>query len=146
MLQAQDEPWLSFPDTLWPCGTATTTHIDRIDSPMVVLEELPELDARSVMMNGAWYGGRHALALPTDEGVELLPLLGDESVDEVRVPPMKLLGNGRAQAVATEQPHPEASLQRGIEGHRLPEFSQHHDLRDHIPVVYHGRVCSGMTR
>lgn len=99
MLQAQDEPWLSFPDTLWPCGTATTTHIDRIDSTMVVVEELPELGARSVVVRGAWYGLKYALALPSNEGVELLPLVGEEPLDEVRVIPMELLGNGRAQAV-----------------------------------------------
>jgi hypothetical protein len=99
MLQAQEEPWLSFPDTLWPCGTVTTTHIKGIDSTMVVLEELPELGARSVMTYGAWYGGHHALALPSVEGVELLPLLGEASVQEVRVVPMELLGNGRPQAI-----------------------------------------------
>jgi hypothetical protein len=98
LLQAQEGPWLSFPDTLWPCGTVTTTHIKGIDSTMMVLEELPELRARSVLTYGNWYGGHHALALPSGEGVELLPLLGDGSVQEVRVLPMELLGNGRPQA------------------------------------------------
>jgi len=90
---------LYLPDTIWPCGTATTTHIDRIDSPVVVMEELPELGARSVLTYGAWYGGRYALALPTDKGFELLPLLGDETVNEVRVVPLELLRNGRPQAI-----------------------------------------------
>lgn len=96
-LRAQEAHF--FPDSIFFGEPATVQHVLALDSSGTVVAELPEVQARLIETNGAWYGSRYVLAVATTAGYDLHPIIGDDRVDEVHVSTADVRGNGHLQVV-----------------------------------------------
>lgn len=97
LLLAQDE--LFFPDTLIFLEPADEMLVISADRVGTVIIELPELQASVIETEGPWYGSRYVLAVKAPAGFTLLPITGDDYVNEIEVSAVDVLSNGHLQAV-----------------------------------------------
>lgn len=96
-LHAQEE--ISFPDTIFYGDVLDEVLLISLDKVGTIRQEVPELQAMVIETEGPWYGSRYILGMKKEHGYELLPIIGDDSVQEIDVIAMDVLANGRPQAV-----------------------------------------------
>jgi hypothetical protein len=91
-LLAQDE--LDYPDSLFFQAPIEVTHVQRIDSLGPVTTEFPEVHARLIEAENAWYGGKYTLAVSSPDGYDLFPVPGGW-VNTVEISTADIRRNGR---------------------------------------------------
>lgn len=129
-LQAQEE--ISFPDTIFYGEVLDEVLLISLDKVGTIRQEVPELQATVIETEGPWYGSRYVLGVKKEHGYELLPIIGDDFVEEVDVIAMDVQANGHLQAVV---------LTMSYRGHTGWEHSIHE--RDWRVRVWdlHARRC-----
>lgn len=94
---AQEE--IDLPDSLLFGAPVEVVHVATLADVGSAMAELPEVDARLIEREAAWYGSTYALAIASGTGHDLLPILGDGRVNEVQVSTADVRGNGHLQVV-----------------------------------------------
>lgn len=90
---------LHLPDTIYFLEAVDESVLVSLDKVGTIRQEVPELQATVIEVEGPWYGSRYRLGVKLAYGFTLLPIIGDDFVQEIDVIAIDVLANGHLQAV-----------------------------------------------
>lgn len=90
---------LDLPDSLLFGAPVEVVHIATLADAGTVVAELPEVETLLIERRTDRYGSTYALAIASGTGHDLLPILGDDVVNDVQVSTSDVRGNGHLQVV-----------------------------------------------